>query len=111
MGKVITSLQGLSPYPVPNASIESMAAVRGLDLNADFSPEVASSKAYRLTTADYYMWLVVAPSISQGGISYSFSATEKRLFLQKAKAIYEELDEDSLDALGVATYGYKGSSL
>ena len=111
MGKVITSLQGLSAYPVPTASIESMAAVRGLDLEANFSPEIAKSKEYRLTMADYYMWLVVAPSISQGGISYSFTAAEKNIFLKKAREIYEELDEDSLAAQGVTTYGYKGSSL
>ncbi len=107
----LQSLQGLSPYPVPTTSIESMAATRGLTLSANYTPEVAKSAAYRLTMADYYMWLVVAPSISQGGISYSFSAAEKNIFLKKAREIYEELDEDSLAAQGVTTYGYKGSSL
>lgn len=111
MGTVLTSLKGLSAYPVPAASIQSMADTRGLDLTATYTSEVGKSKAYRLTMADFYMWLVVAPSISQGGISYSFSAAEKNLFLKKAAAIYKELDPESLDAQGVVTYGYKGSSL
>lgn len=111
MSTVLTSLQGLSAYPVPKTAIEAMADGRGLTLDGEYSPEVAKSKEYRLTMADYYMWLVVAPSISQGGISYSFTAAEKNIFLKKAAAIFKELDPESLDAYGIVTYGYRGSSL
>lgn len=111
MGTVLISLQGLTAYPVSRVAIETLASARGLDVDGTFDADVAKSKPYRLTMADVYMWLVTAPSISQGGISYSFTAAEKNIFLKKAAAIYKELDEESLDAQGVVTYGYKGSSL
>ena len=111
MATTLSTLQTLSNYPLSQATIENIADARGVDLTAEITPEIRKGASYRLACADIYMQLFVAPSISQGGISYSFTAIEKKAFFNRAMAIYRELDEDSADAYGGVKYGYRGSSL
>lgn len=107
MGAVQQSLKGLSSYPVPGIVIEEIAISRGLDLAAQISAEILRSKAYQLAKADVKMWLACAPSVSQSGISYSFSDTERKSLKSEAKAVYKQFGEGS----GEQGFGYLGEDL
>lgn len=107
MGTVQQSLKGLSSYPVPGVAIEEIAISRGLDLAAQLSAEILRSKAYQLAKADVKMWLASAPSVSQSGISYSFTDSERKSLKRGAKAVYMQFGEKS----GEQEFGYLGEDL
>jgi hypothetical protein len=110
MVTLLSSLQSINAYPVPQSFFETAAASRGIDLEAEISQEALNSKEYRLTTADVLMYLSVAPNVSQGGQSYSFDEKQRQNFRNKAYNIYDELSEEGGNTLK-PTYGYKGSRL
>ncbi len=105
---VLQALQGLNSYPFPSSMLAAIATRRGLTLEAEATGTLLSSGEYRLACADLYMRLSVAPNISQGGQSYSFSEDERKHFRAMAQSIYEE--EEDEQGSGVK-YGYKGSRL
>lgn len=108
MATLLSSLQAINAYPVPQSFFEATAASRGLDLKAEITQEALNSKAYRLARADVLMWLSEAPNVSQGGQSYTFDEDQRRKFSNKALEIYDELAEDNSPK---TNYGYKGSRL
>lgn len=108
MATLLSSLQAINAYPVPQSFFEATAASLGLDLKAEITQEALNSKAYRLARADVLMWLSEAPNVSQGGQSYTFDEDQRRKFSNKALAIYDELAEDNSPK---TNYGYKGSRL
>ena len=108
MVTLLSSLQSINAYPVPQSFFETAAASRGIDLEAEISQEALNSKAYRLTRADVLMYLSVAPNVSQGGQSYTFDEDQRRKFSNEALEIYDELAEDNSPK---TNYGYKGSRL
>lgn len=121
------SLMAITPYPITAEAIAVIMAKRGLidtkensteDGNTSepqggaFSNSLASaigSREYELATADVYMWLSVAPNISQGGQSYGFNAEEKKRFIAMANSIYNKYGE--VESVKGTIYGYKGSRL
>lgn len=109
MDTVLESLKGVNAYPVPQSVIETMAAERGLQLDAALSPDILGSRAYRLVKADLLMWLSRAPDVTQEGISYSFTDEQRKDFRISASAIYKDCG-DVTDKAGTI-YGYKGSRL
>jgi len=109
MATLLTSLQSVNAYPVPQSFIETAAAKRGLDLEEEITRDALNSKEYRLVYADLLMWLSEAPNISQGGQSYSFDNEQRLKFRNEALAIYGELEDE--DNAPKATYGYKGSRI
>lgn len=108
MNTVLESLKGLSAYPIPFRTLLSAFASRGFSIEAQLNEDIAGSPQYRLLKADILMWLSMAPDISQGGQSYSFSDLQRKEMRVKAQAIYDELEPESRT---VPKYGYKGSSL
>ncbi len=108
MATLLSSLQAINAYPVPQSFFVTAAASRGLDLTSEISQEALKSKEYRLTYADVLMWLSKAPNVSQGGQSYTFDDDQRREFRNEALDIYGELDEDNAPK---TRYGYKGSRL
>lgn len=104
---IFHSLSSISPYPIPSAAIHSAVAGVGLSGEDEVSPSVLRSRAYKLAQAQLYRYLAAAPNISQGGISYTFSADERNQFLRLANTLYEEAGEDGTGA----TFGYKGEDL
>lgn len=104
------ALQGVNAYPVPGTALASIAARRGLDLDGEASADVILGKPYRLATADILMWLSIAPDVSQGGQSYSFTDAQRQQFRSRANAIYGECGEDAAAGSGTG-YGYQGSRL
>ncbi len=108
MATLLSSLQAINAYPVPQSFFVTAAALRGLDLTSEISQEALTSKEYRLTRADVLMWLSKAPNVSQGGQSYTFDDDQRRDFRNEALGIYDELGEDDAPK---TQYGYKGSRL
>lgn len=109
MATVLETLKGVSAYPVPIRTLVETAELRGLSLEEAASQEVMVGKAYKLAKADLFLWLALAPNITQGGQSFSFTDEQRQQFRNKAKALYDECGEVS--AATKPIYGYKGSRL
>lgn len=109
MATVLETLKGVSAYPVPLRTLVETAELRGLSLEEAASQEVMVGKAYKLAKADLLLWLALAPNITQGGQSFSFTDEQRQQFRNQAKALYDECGEVS--AATKPIYGYKGSRL
>ena len=109
MATVLESLKGISAYPIPLRTFVETAELRGLALAESATQEVMIGKAYKLAKADLLLWLSLAPNITQGGQSFSFTDEERVQFRNQAKALYDECGEVSTASKPI--YGYKGSRL
>lgn len=109
MSTVLEALKAVSAYPVPLRTLVETAEQRGLTLSVEATKEVLSGRDYRLAYADLLLWLSIAPNITQGGQSFSFTDEQRQQLRNQAQAMYDELDEESAAAKTI--YGYKGSRL
>ena len=109
METVLETLKGVSAYPVPLRTLIKTAEVRGLSLKETATQSVMVGRAYKLAKADLLLWLSLAPNITQGGQSFSFTDEQRQQFRNQAKALYDECGEVS--AVTKPIYGYKGSRL
>lgn len=103
------SLQGISAYPIPNRTLVTIMTMRGVTPATEVTREVLSSAGFRLAKADVLFWLSQAPTISQGGQSYSFTDEQRQEMRDEATGIYEEYDEEG--AAMKTKFGYKGDRL
>ena len=109
MATTLEALKGVSAYPVPLRTLVDTAELRGLSLNSEATQEVMQGRAYRLAYADLLLWLSLAPNISQGGQSFSFTDEQRRQMRNEAQTLYDELEEET--AVTKPIYGYKGDRL
>lgn len=109
MASVLEALKAVSAYPVPLRTFVETAERRGLVLTDEATQEVLTCKTYRLAVADILLWLYIAPDITQGGQSFSFTDEQRKQFRNQANALYSEYAETAASAQ--PTYGYKGSRL
>ena len=100
------TLLAISPYPIPEASLEAFGTEVGLGLEDEAGGDV---RALNGAKARLYFWLATTPNVSEGGVSISFSAADKALFLKKARWYAEQAGEDGL--IPAASYGYKGENI
>lgn len=107
---VYEALIGVTGYPIPARTVQTITIRRGLDLGADPDQDLVTSREFRLCEADLLMWLFRAPNVGQGGQSYNFTDEQRRDFRNRAKAIYDALGETDGTATGIQ-YGYKGSRI
>lgn len=105
----LDALKSINAYPIPLRTLMEVAERRNLSVTAEATQEVLQSKTLRLVKADLLLWLSIAPDISQGGQSFSFTDEQRKDFKRQAQGIYDTL-EPSQNARCV-TYGYKGSRL
>lgn len=96
------SLRLINIYPIPEKVVENICDGRFLTPNDETTSGIRVSKEYKLATADIYKWLAFAPNLSENGISFSISDSDKKRYLQEAEKIYDEFEE------GNNLYGYKG---
>ena len=108
MATVLEALKGINAYPIPMRSIEDAAEYRGIVLSDEASQEKMQSAAYKLAQADLLLWLSLAPDVSQGGQSYSFTDEQRVQFRNRANALFRECDDSGQTK---SIYGYKGSKL
>lgn len=109
METILESLKGVNAYPVPLRTLVEIAERRGLSLTSDATQADLRGKDYKLATADLLLWLSLAPNISQGGQSYSFTDEQRQQFRNRANALFDEFGEETSSVQ--PTYGYKGSRL
>lgn len=105
----LDALKSVNAYPIPLRTLVETAERRNISLTADATQEGLQSKNFRLAKADLLLWLSLAPNISQGGQSFSFTDEQRKDFKRQANAIYEVLEPNS--NAGCATFGYKGDRL
>lgn len=102
----LQSLKSLSVYPTPSATLQDIAEGCGLQPDAELTPEMRNSKEMKRAKARTYAYLVTAPNISQNGLSFSFSAEERKQFKKLAVDLLKEIGDDTS---GLKTkYGYVG---
>lgn len=109
METILESLKSVNAYPVPLRTLVEIAERRGLSLTSEATQAVLRGKNYKLATADLLLWLSLAPNISQGGQSYSFTDEQRQQFRNRANALFDEFGEETSSVQ--PTYGYKGSRL
>lgn len=109
METILESLKSVNAYPVPLRTLVEIAERRGLSLTSEATQADLRGKDYKLATADLLLWLSLAPNISQGGQSYSFTDEQRQQFRNRANALFDEFGEETSSVQ--PTYGYKGSRL
>ena len=103
----LEALRGINAYPIPYRTLETAAVRHGLVLANPATTEVMSSAGYKLACAELYRWLSIAPNISQGGQTYSFTDEQRLQFRLHADELEAEADAEAPKTI----YGYKGSRL
>ncbi len=109
MATILESLKSVNAYPVPLRTLVETAERRGLSLTAEATQEDLRGKTYSLALADLLLWLSLAPNITQGGQSYSFTDEQRQQFRNRANALFSEFGEETSSVQ--PTFGYKGSRL
>lgn len=107
---VLDALKSVNAYPIPLRTLADTAESRGLDLSGEATGKILRSKELRLAKADLLTWLSMAPNVSQGGQSYSFTDEQRKELRNHARSVYAELEPTTTAGMGV-TYGYKGDRL
>lgn len=98
------SLRQINLFPIPDATIEDVCEKRGLTPDATTDAATRATASFRLATADIYKWLAFCPSsVSENGISFSISESDRRRFLDEANKIYGELEPDEIYGLSTIT--------
>lgn len=105
----LDALKSVNAYPIPLRTLVEVSERRDITLMEEVSKEVEAGRNMRLAKADLLIWLSLAPNISQGGQSYSFSEDQRKRLRLDAKAIYDELEPTN--NAGCVTFGYKGDRL
>lgn len=88
------ALRNSFPFAVKDGLLDMIAISRGLVLDDEFDPFVATGKSFDLAKADIIGSVVMTPNISEGGVSISFS--EKANLLSIANMIYGRYGEPLL---------------
>ena len=102
------SLLTISNYPIPDAFLESIGEEVGIDMDGELT-EVDDPVPLNRARARAYIFLATAPNVSEGGVSISFTATEKAYFLSLAKRYAALAGETGL--FPGPAYGYKGQNI
>ena len=104
-------LSGCVNFSVPDSTVTYICATRGIDTDIPYSNmgEENGNIDIRLLKADLFKWIVLGPgkvnntsdadngwSHSEGG--YTLSADDKKMLMDEANAIYEELEPESVFA-------------
>lgn len=105
----LDALKSINAYPIPLRTLAETAVRRCISLTSEATEEFLHGKDYLLAKADLLLWLSIAPNISQGGQSFSFTDEQRKDFKRKAYAIYD-VHEPTSSAVCVK-YGYKGDRL
>lgn len=102
------SLKSLTAYPIPPATLQDIAEGCGLSLDTELTQELRSGKEMKRAKARTYAYLIIAPNISQNGVSFSFTAEERKQFKKLAVDLLKEIGDDTS---GLKTkHGYVGEN-
>lgn len=104
--KIANILKSLSGYPIPMQTIAYIAESNGLTIEDDIDLMEKPTVELVRAKADTYKWLADAPAVSQQGISYSFSDSERKHFRSMALDLLATIGEGN-----VSDFGYRGDLL
>ena len=111
MSTFLEALKGINAYPVPLRTFDEVAVRRGIDLLEEVDKETMAGAGYNLARADILLWLSLAPEVTQGGQSFSFTDEQRTQMRSEARALYKEFAEEDDTYAPKAVYGYKGDRL
>lgn len=111
MATVIEALKGINAYPIPRLTLLSIIDNRGLFDGEELTQDILRSAEFKLAQADLFMWLSLAPDVSQGGQTYSFTDEQRMQLRNKANGIYKEYETIGVGSAPKPIYGYKGNKL
>jgi hypothetical protein len=106
---ILESLKSLSGYPIPRLSLVNIAEECGLTAAGEADANTRQQPGYKRAKARVLLLLAEAPNVSQGGIMYSFSSEDKKLFRMQAQELLEEIGGD--DSIPGDNYGWQGEDL
>lgn len=86
----LIALKSSVNYPLEDANVEPLLIKRGLDGGADFTSDIANSRAYELAYADVLRFVVTMVNLQQGG---SVTQASVRSLAGTANAIYRKWGE------------------
>lgn len=107
MISALHALKAISSYPIPEATLILYLGEEGISHTEPYS-DVANTAAFYKAKAKAYLYLVSAPDISQGGISFSIDSERRNWF--------KRLADDCLKRSGVEPnarphFGFVGDDL
>ncbi len=105
---ILQSLKSLSGYPIPPLSLENICEELGLTADGEADASLRQQPDFKRAKAQVFLLLAEAPSVSQGGITYSFSEEDKKQFRSQAQALLEEVGDTS--QVG-DNYGWQGEDM
>ena len=79
-------------YPMNDGYIDNKILARGLNGDAEITPEILTSKEFKGATADCLFALITAPNISEAGKSISLGDRDE--ILKVANRLYASIGED-----------------
>lgn len=107
MTDVLTALQGLTLYPIPRNVLHECALEAGCNPAEEVTMETRRRKEWKRAKARVFLFLSTAPNVTQQGVSFTFSATERAYFRKQAASLEAEADSDGTGGTG---YGYVGEN-
>lgn len=93
---VLEALQAKVPYPLKAAFFETILIERSLTGTDQYTATIATSKKFRLATADCYKAVATGVNVTEGSLSISIPERDKLLAL--ANSIYRQYDEQPVGA-------------
>ena len=106
---IAEALQGVTMYPIPQATLESIALARGIAIDATATQDILKSRSFNLSKADVLLWLSYAPNISQGGQNYSFTDEQRLQYRRGGQRLLNTWDVE--ESAATTTSGQKGTRL
>ena len=106
---IAEALQGVTMYPIPQATLESIALARGIAIDATATQDILKSRSFNLSKADVLLWLSYAPNISQGGQNYSFTDEQRLQYRRGGQRLLNMWEVE--ESTATTTFGYKGTRL
>lgn len=97
------TLQSLSTYPIPVNFIDKTITDNGLGGADDYTFEISQSRAFKKASAEIYLFMYGAPSLTEQDIS--LSVVERSNYWRLAQLILGEIDDPRFDGI---TYGFMG---
>ena len=101
------ALVSLNSYPIPANSIDKILIDRALVGDSDYDTTVGSSQAFRLASADTFMWLSEAPNLVEQEVGVNSAIAIKENLKDKANQIYGEFGDAKFTG---KTYGFVGEN-
>ena len=94
---VLEAIKARVNYPLTDAQAEEKLICRGAEPAADYTKDIADSKAFRLAYADTLRLVLTMVNLSQGG---SITAQNPAGIRGTANAIYRHYDEPLIGEAG-----------